>query len=122
MAELLKNFAAGASAVRQGGEGNGGAGASRTSNAASGVSIQADTSLNALVIRAEPEMMKQLQSVISQLDVRRAQILIEAAIVEVTGDKASSLGFQYVAGDLENGVGAVNFGGNGVSVNSCCRR
>ncbi len=118
MAELLKNFAAGASAVRQGGEGNGGAGASRTSNAASGVSIQADTSLNALVIRAEPEMMKQLQSVISQLDVRRAQILIEAAIVEVTGDKASSLGFQYVAGDLENGVGAVNFGGNGVSVNS----
>ena len=118
MAELLENFAAGASAVRQGGETKGGASAARTSNAASGVSIQADTSLNALVIRAEPEMMKQLQSVISQLDVRRAQILIEAAIVEVTGDKASSLGFQYVAGDLDNGVGAVNFGGNGVSVNS----
>jgi len=119
MAELLKNFAAGASAVRQGGEGNGGAAAARTvSDADARVSIQADTSLNALVIRAEPEMMKELQSVISQLDVRRAQILIEAAIVEVTGDKASSLGFQYVAGDLNNGIGAVNFGGDGVSINS----
>ena len=118
MAELLKNFAAGASAVRQGAEGGAGAAARATSDADARVSIQADASLNALVIRAEPEMMKELQSVISQLDVRRAQILIEAAIVEVTGDKASSLGFQYVAGDLNNGVGAVNFGGDGVSVNS----
>lgn len=117
MAELLKNFAAGASAVRQG-EGNGAAAAARATDATAGVSIQADTSLNALVIRAEPEMMKELQSVISQLDVRRAQILIEAAIVEVTGDKASSLGFQYLAGDLQNGVGAVNFGGSGISVQS----
>ncbi|HEX5679064.1 MAG TPA: type II secretion system secretin GspD [Alcanivorax sp.] len=118
MAELLKNFAAGASAVRQSGEGASGAAAARTSNGEARVSIQSDESLNALVIRAEPEMMKELQSVISQLDVRRAQILIEAAIVEVTGDKASSLGFQYLAGDLQNGVGAVNFGGSGISVQS----
>ncbi len=118
MAELLKNFAAGASAVRQGGEGGNGAAAARTSDSEAKVSIQSDESLNALVIRAEPEMMKELQSVISQLDVRRAQILIEAAIVEVTGDKADSLGFQYLAGDLENGVGAVNFGGSGISVQS----
>ncbi len=117
MAELLKNFAAGASAVRQGGDENGAA-AARTSQGEGRVSIQSDESLNALVIRAEPEMMKELQSVISQLDVRRAQILIEAAIVEVTGDKANNLGFQYLAGDLENGVGAVNFGGSGISVQS----
>ena len=116
MAELLKNFAAGASAVRQGGDESGAA--ARTSDGEARVSIQSDESLNALVIRAEPEMMKELQSVISQLDVRRAQILIEAAIVEVTGDKANNLGFQYLAGDLENGVGAVNFGGSGISVQS----
>lgn len=116
MAKLLKNFAAGASVVKVGGVAKGSSGSNNSSDA--GVSIQADKSLNALVIRAEPEMMKQLQSVISQLDVRRAQILIEAAIIEVTGDKASDLGFQYVAGSIDSGIGAVNFGGSGVSVQS----
>lgn len=115
MAKLLKNFAEGASAVKEGGAVKG---AARTGSTDARVSIQADKSLNALVIRAEPEMMKQLQSVIGQLDVRRAQILIEAAIVEVTGDKASALGFQYVAGSVDSGIGAVNFGGDGVSVQS----
>lgn len=116
MAELLKNFAEGASAVKQGDGKTTGSSVSNSNSAVPGVSIQADASLNALVIRAEPEMMRELQSVISQLDVRRAQILIEAAIVEVTGDKASSLGFQYVAGSGENGIGAVNFNNAGVSI------
>ncbi len=117
MAKLLEDFAAGASSVK---EGSSKAGIRSVSTSVSDgrVSIQADKSLNALVIRAEPEMMKQLQSVISQLDVRRAQILIEAAIVEISGDKASQLGFQYVAGSLENGIGAVNYTNNGVSVGS----
>lgn len=114
MAELLKNFAEGASAVKKG-DGKTAAIAGGTS-ATARVSIQADASLNALVIRAEPEMMRELQSVISQLDVRRAQILIEAAIVEVTGNKASALGFQYLAGSGENGIGAVNFNNSGVSI------
>lgn len=120
MAELLMNFAQGAAAVRKGGEGSGAAGgASGAAVAGTGdnkVSIQADASLNALVIRAEPEMMNELQSVISQLDVRRTQILIEAAIVEVTGDKADSLGFQYLAGSSSGGYGGVNFSGQGLSV------
>lgn len=114
MAELLKNFADGASAAKTSGESS--KNTSRT-NSDSKVSIQADESLNALVIRAEPDMMKQLQSVISQLDVRRAQILIEAAIVEVGGDLGKNLGFQYVAGSDESGVGAVNFSNAGVSIN-----
>ncbi|WP_232802408.1 type II secretion system secretin GspD [Alloalcanivorax mobilis] len=116
MADLLKNFAEGASAVKQGDTKGSPAATAGGTSATARVSIQADVSLNALVIRAEPEMMRELQSVISQLDVRRAQILIEAAIVEVTGDKASSLGFQYVAGSGENGIGAVNFNNSGVSI------
>lgn len=117
MAKLLKNFAAGASQVKDGGTKGAAGGSGGSANA--GVSIQADKSLNALVIRAQPEMMRQLQSVIGQLDVRRAQILIEAAIVEVSGNKASQLGFQYVAGNSASGIGAVNFNnGNGVSVQS----
>ena len=112
LAELLKNFADGASVTKAGGD-------SKTATAASSnnskVSIQADESLNALVIRAEPSMMRELQSVISQLDVRRAQILIEAAIVEISGEQGKNLGFQYVGGSNESGVGAVNFGGDGIT-------
>ncbi|MZR61317.1 type II secretion system secretin GspD [Alcanivorax sp. DP30] len=116
LADILKNFADGASAAKSGSDGKA---AVTSSSASSGkVSIQADESLNALVIRAEPGMMKELQSIISQLDVRRAQILIEAAIVEVTGENAKSLGFQYVGGSDESGVGAVNFNNAGLSVNS----
>ncbi|WP_232501281.1 type II secretion system secretin GspD [Alcanivorax borkumensis] len=114
MAELLKNFVDGASVNRAGGDG-------KTTSVAlnnNEVSIQADESLNALVVRAKPAMMKQIQSVISKLDVRRAQILIEAAIVEISGEQGKNLGFQYVGGSNEDGVGAVNFGGNGLSVNS----
>lgn len=113
LAELLKNFAEGASAAKPGADGK--AAASVTGDQ---VSIQADKSLNALVIRAEPAMMKEIMSVISQLDVRRAQILIEAAIVEVSGDTGKALGFQYVAGSDESGVGAINFANAGLTINS----
>ena len=114
LAELLKNFAEGASAAKPGADGKAAAAAITGDK----VSIQADKSLNALVIRAEPAMMKEIMSVISQLDVRRAQILIEAAIVEVSGDAGKALGFQYVAGSDETGVGAVNFGNAGLTINS----
>ena len=82
LAELLKNFAEGASAAKPGADGK----AAAASITGDKVSIQADKSLNALVIRAEPAMMKEIMSVIIQLDVRRAQILIDSAIVEVSGD------------------------------------
>jgi len=114
LAELLKNFAEGASAAKPGGDGKAAAAAVTGDK----VSIQADKSLNALVIRAEPAMMKEIMSVISQLDVRRAQILIEAAIVEVSGDAGKALGFQYVGGSNKDGVGAINFGNAGLSINS----
>ncbi|MDX1803040.1 MAG: type II secretion system secretin GspD [Alcanivorax sp.] len=118
MADLLKNFVQGAAAMKSGADSKTAAAAS-VGSGSDKVSIQADESLNALVIRAEPGMMKQLQSVISQLDVRRAQILIEAAIVEISGDQGKNLGFQYVAGSDKSGVGAVNFGNSGgISINS----
>jgi general secretion pathway protein D len=110
MAELLKNFADGATPA-------GGDKAGAAAAAAAKVSIQADESLNALIIRAEPSMMNELRNVIAQLDVRRAQILIEAAIVEVGGDKGLNLGFQWAAGDTERGVGGINFSNFGLSLN-----
>ena len=106
MAELLKNFAD--VATENGAEG---------SPPGTRVSIQADPSMNALVLRAEPALMQELQSIIRQLDVRRAQILIEAAIVEVGGDLGLQLGVQFAAGNERSGVGGTNFSNVGLSIN-----
>jgi general secretion pathway protein D len=62
-------------------------------------SIQADASLNALVIRADPTTMAELKEIISHLDVRRLQVLIEAAIVEVTSDFTRTLGTELAVAD-----------------------
>jgi general secretion pathway protein D len=66
-------------------------------------SIHADTGLNALVVRAEPSLMSEIREIVSQLDVRRAQVLIEAAIVEVTGSIDERIGVQGVMADTEDG-------------------
>lgn len=69
------------------------------------VSIQADESNNALVITAPPDIFKSLQRVIGQLDIRRAQVLVEAIIAEVSVDKARELGVQWlVAGADRKGT------------------
>jgi len=59
------------------------------------VSIEAHESTNALVITAQPDMLRSLEAVIRQLDVRRAQVLIEAIIVEVYETDGVSLGVQW---------------------------
>ena len=76
------------------------------------MNIQADPSTNALVITAPPDVFRSLQAVIRQLDVRRAQVSIEAIIAEISARRASELGMQWLfdgtpAGDRP--VGAVNF-------------
>lgn len=59
------------------------------------VSIEAHESTNALVITAQPDMLRSLEAVIRQLDVRRAQVLVEAIIVEVFESDGVSLGVQW---------------------------
>ncbi len=78
--------------------------------------IHADEELNALVVRAEPSLMKEIEELVSALDVRRAQVLIESAIVEVTGDISDALGFQWFTGDLDAPVGGTNFSNAGPSL------
>ena len=55
-------------------------------------SVQADTALNALVVRADPATMTEVGTILNQLDVRRTQVLIEAAIVEVSYSERQALG------------------------------
>ncbi|MGB1311399.1 MAG: type II secretion system secretin GspD [Leucothrix sp.] len=58
------------------------------------VNIFADAATNSLVIRAEPDIQKNLLQVIRRLDVRRAQVMVEAVIAEVSEDLSKSLGVQ----------------------------
>jgi len=70
------------------------------------ISIQADETSNALVITAPASVFPSLRSVIQQLDIRRAQVHIEAIIAEVLLDTASELGVQWII-DGTNGGNAV---------------
>ncbi len=89
-----------------------------TSFSNNGVSIIADSSQNALVVKAEPQLMREIESSIQQLDIRREQVLIEAAIIEVSGDDSDQLGIQWALGDLSSGVGLISFGNVGASLAS----
>ena len=63
------------------------------------ITIQADESLNAIVVRADPGAMGDILDVVQMLDVRRTQVLIEAAIAEVAVDELFSVGVEAAGVD-----------------------
>lgn len=89
-----------------------------TSFSQGGVSIIADNAQNSLVVKADPQLMREIESAIQQLDIRRQQVLIEAAIIEVSGDDADQLGIQWALGDLSSGIGLLSFSNVGASLAS----
>lgn len=100
-----------------------------TSASSSGVSgaagsdiVLADPATNSLIIRAPDVTYNALRAVIDKLDARRAQVFIEALIVEVAAEKAAEFGVQWM--DLSrlydsgtNFIGGTNFGGRGTGTN-----
>ena len=76
-----------------------------------GISIWAEPATNALVITAPPEAMRVLKSVIAQLDIRRAQVLVEAVVAEVSYNRAAQLGVSWVIDGSQDGniVGLTKF-------------
>ena len=79
------------------------------------VTIQADVANNALIIMGPEPVYNNLRAIIDRLDVRRAQVFVEALIVEVTSDKTAQFGIQWqvLQGlDKQNvqGFGGTNFG------------
>lgn len=84
------------------------------------VLIRADESLNALVLLAEPDVVATLEDIVRQLDVPRAQVMVEAAIVEVSGDISDALGVQWAVDGRGStgGLGGTNFSGTGLSIGS----
>ncbi|WXL24437.1 type II secretion system secretin GspD [Ectopseudomonas mendocina] len=95
-------------------EGSGEAGTGKPQN----LLIRADESLNALVLLAEPDVVATLEDIVRQLDVPRAQVMVEAAIVEVSGDISDAVGVQWAidARGSTGGLGGTNFSGTGLSV------
>jgi general secretion pathway protein D len=84
-----------------------------------GTIIWADPATNALVITATPKVMRSLMSVIDKLDIRRAQVLVEAIIVDVDLSKSASLGVNWaVYGQGSTAVPAAAFNSpvNGTSI------
>ncbi|MGI9257495.1 MAG: type II secretion system secretin GspD [Gammaproteobacteria bacterium] len=89
------------------------AGAEGVAGAASeGVSIWSDPGTNALVINAPANVLQDMTSVIDRLDIPRAQVQVDAIIVEVSEELAGSLGVSWVAegSGSNNPVALTNFG------------
>jgi len=84
---------------------SGAAGGGSGSRQSSSFSVFADEGLNALVVRGEPSLMQEAEQIVAALDVRRAQVMIEAAIVEISDELGDQLGVQLAAGD--ESVGSV---------------
>ena len=120
IADKLKGQAT-ASAKAQGGPQGGApsAAASGGANVDASVTIWADVATNALIMTAPPKIMKSLMAVIDKLDIRRAQVQVEALIVEVDVNKSSNLGVQWVLygqGNSTVPAAVTNFPGSGTGI------
>lgn len=90
--------------------------------ASGGSGIVADPASNAVIISAPDAIVAHLKSVIEKLDVRRAQVYVEALIVELTADRAAEFGIQWqsindLAGNQTRLFGGTNFGARGSGTN-----
>lgn len=80
------------------------------------VLLTADVATNALIIDAPPATMRQILSVVDQLDIRRAQVLVEVLIAEVSADRANQLGVNWAAYDPQRVLGSTDFPASGTSL------
>ena len=95
--QISANANAGAGGSRPAGAPpNNAAGAATVSLAGGTGTIWADKDTNALIITAPPRTMRALNAVIDKLDIRRAQVHVDAIIVEVSADKTSDLGVNWI--------------------------
>lgn len=111
MVEVLKGVSSSIEADKKGGT------AATTGGASIGggkLAISADETTNALVITAQPDVMAELEQVIAKLDIRRAQVLVEAIIVEMADGDGLDLGVQWNHADY----GTVQFPGTNVPITS----
>ncbi len=73
--------------------------------------VQADEATNSVLITADIETMNTLLSIVDSLDIRRAQVLVEAIIVEITGSNAKEIGVEWMYQADDSGFGGFTSGG-----------
>jgi len=91
---------------------------------AGGATIQADTANNALIVMAPEPVYNNIRAVVEKLDIRRAQVYVEALIAEVSADIAGEFGIQWnllnanaFKGNSTTVAGGTNFGARGTGTN-----
>ncbi len=103
--------------ISEGMKNNGGQGGEQTGGGRpSNILIRADESTNALVLLADPDTVNALEDIVRQLDVPRAQVLVEAAIVEISGDIQDAVGVQWAINKGGMGGTKTNFANTGLSI------
>ena len=89
-------------------------------NSRNDLTIEAHDETNALVVTAPPSVMSEIEGIVRKLDIRRAQVHVEAIIVEISDNKAKELGVQWLFGGSKDGtiqpVGFSNFNNTGPGI------
>ena len=104
VAEILRALVTGGANAGSSSSGGGGAagsagGAIVGSASPTKLNIQADETTNAVIVRADPTEMSEIMEIVHNLDVRRTQVLIEAAIVEISLDNSLNWGVDFAGVD-----------------------
>jgi general secretion pathway protein D len=89
------------------GGGGGASGNTPQAQAEKSAIVLADPATNSLIITAPPKIMRAVMEIVDKLDIRRAQVLVEAVLVEVNADKSSDIGVNW---------GAWSQGANGTQI------
>lgn len=86
-------------------------------NAAAGsqANVQADEATNSVLITADNDTAQSLLAVVDSLDIRRAQVLVEAIIVEITDGIGKNLGVEWMYANKTDGFGGFNGGGSNLA-------
>ncbi|UBM24403.1 type II secretion system secretin GspD [Pseudomonas sp. p1(2021b)] len=82
----------------------------------SGIRLEYEEGTNAVVMVGPDSELAAYRTIVEQLDIRRAQVVVEAIIAEVSDSQAQELGVQWLFADEKFGAGIVNFGSNGVNI------
>ena len=101
ISQKLREQIQGISAAAAPGGAPGGAPPIATGGGDKGVTIWAEPNTNALVVTAPPKIMRSVMSIVDRLDIRRAQVLVEAILVEMSADKAMDLGINWLILDRD---------------------
>ncbi len=100
-----------ASAMPAAGGTAGGAAPSLSGSGDKSVTIWAEPQTNALVVSAPPKVMRSVMAIVDRLDIRRAQVLVEAIIVEMSADKSMDLGVNWLIAETDSNGNSLPAGG-----------